>query len=61
MATYSSNKRILKLYKNPIGPYSSFGPVGINPSKVRIEVKLVHISRKKKLAKNSFIILTAVK
>ena len=61
MATYTRNKRLLKIYRKPIGAYSSFGPVGIKPSRVRIHVKLVHISRKKKLAKNSFIVLTAAK
>jgi len=61
MATYTRSKKIQKIYKRPIGTYSSFGPVGIKPSRIRIQVKLIYISRKKKLAKNSFIILTAVK
>ena len=39
MATYTRNKRLLKIYRKPTGAYSSFGPVNIKPTRMRIYVK----------------------
>lgn len=47
MATYSTSKKLLGIYKSVEGRYLAFGPCGATPKRLRVGVVLVKIGRRK--------------